>query len=129
MKKKYMLNSHTKTDCHLRPNLALYKSGRKHTTVFRDKVGVCFFQLFDPRHGFVSNFNLSTRDYFMHNFFKDLVPLKSKYLTKTYKTIPLLGFLTIWAFEIFLKSWFFWLKNSIVCRNAKHQRTWSLFNK
>ena len=41
--KKYMLNSHTKTDCHLRPNLALYiKVEENIPQFFRTKWGSVF---------------------------------------------------------------------------------------
>ena len=39
---------------------------------------VCFLQLFDPRHGLVSNRDSLLRDYFMHNFFMILAPSNKK---------------------------------------------------
>ena len=41
---------------------------------FSKKIRVCFLQLFDPRHGLVSNCNSSLPNYFTHNFFMILAP-------------------------------------------------------
>ena len=68
---------------------------------FQKKMWVCFLQLFDPSTPKASNRDPTTRAYFTRNFFQNLSPFKSKYLTTFTEAIILWGFLTILVW----KSW------------------------
>ena len=93
------------------------KSWREQTPFFSKIIGVCFLQLFDPRHGLVSNCNLSCTT-ISRVIFSWFWPHKIKTYEKNYMVITLLGFLTILAFEILIKLTIC-IKRSILKRLSK----------
>ena len=112
------------SDRDLRPQECLdQKVKENRPTFFLKKMGVCFLHVFDPSTPKASNCDPTTRAYFTCNFFLNLSPFKSKYLTTITEAITLGGLLTILVFKMYNRlntGLKIDTKRMRVCKNAKY---------